>query len=369
MLRAAKAGDAEAVREALRAGARVACVDSYGATPLHIVTRASKNTAAAKLLLAAGAPLEARTLKGKQTPLHWAAGNKNPAGVTLLLAAGADVGAVCTGGLTALHCAVKYEGGHLGCAQALLGGAGSAGADALRAARCAEGKTPLEWVTGDSANAEALRAVLRSSAPRNPNTGVTALLAALATSPAPAAVAQQPPATQQPGPVAETNLRASSKAAADIMISYYVRESGIPGDSAVVELKRLLEMRGYTVFVGELAIEAGDSWRPMIQAGVEGCKAFVVLCSPSYGDSKWTAREIALADDLNKLIMPVWHSGPYPPKAARMVLGNTQRVPCGTMDAGYVAAGMSHEAVAAELADALASKGVLPSLSPQPPQT
>jgi hypothetical protein len=153
------------------------------------------------------------------------------------------------------------------------------------------------------------------------------------------------------------------------MISYCVRETGIPGDSAVVELKRLLEMRGFSVFVGELAIEGGASWRSTIQAGVEGCTAFVVLCSPTYGDTKWTKRELHLADDLDKLILPVWHSGPYPPKAARMVLGDTQRVPGGTMAAGYVAAGITHEAVAAELAEALASNGVLPSLPSQAPQT
>ena len=66
LLRAAKAGDANAVREALRARASVACVNSNGATPLHVAMRYLKDTAIATELLAAGASLEARTLQGRQ---------------------------------------------------------------------------------------------------------------------------------------------------------------------------------------------------------------------------------------------------------------------------------------------------------------
>jgi ankyrin repeat protein len=529
LLRAAKAGDADAVREALWAGARVACVDSYGATPLHWAVRAPEDTAAAKALIEAGASLEARTLEGKLTPLLWAAGNKRPAAVTLLLAAGSDSGTVCKDGFNALHCAAVYGGGHLGCAQAVLAGVG-AGADVLRVGRSALGQLPLELVVGTSAEAEALRALLRSPAAdaallsalqqrsaeavaraldqgasaslpllegepplqcaaffdaceciellvawgapleeRGAKTGGTALhtaaingnlkaakllvrlgadtgaldargltpdqvakttgvsgdvgaalrtaadsasltallrslgleeyetklrnfgaetladaakylkdsdlvafgvkplqrralLAALAAPTAPRAAAQQPAS------VAETISRPSSKAPADVMISYRVPESGLAGDSAVVELKKFLEMRGYTVFVGESSIEGGDEWASTIQAAVVGCKAFVVVCSRTYGDemvSTWTWREFQLADKLKKLILPVWHSGPYPPEAVQIFLSGTQRVPNSNITVGYVAAGISQEAVAAELARTMALKGVLPSQAPQ----
>jgi hypothetical protein len=149
----------------------------------------------------------------------------------------------------------------------------------------------------------------------------------------------------------------------DVMISYRVPETGEGGDKSVFVLQAALEARGFRVFVGEAAIEGGSSWPTTIQRGVEECQAFVVLCSPTYGDdvaSKWTKRELELADNLNKPLIPVWHSGPYPPKPVAIFLGGTQRIPGGTFSAGYVAAKISHEAVAEEVAVTLARIGVTP---------
>lgn len=39
------------------------------------------------------------------------------------------------------------------------------------------------------------------------------------------------------------------------------------------------------------ALEAGDLWAATIQAAVQGCQAFVVVCSPEYGATPWTYRE------------------------------------------------------------------------------
>jgi hypothetical protein len=149
----------------------------------------------------------------------------------------------------------------------------------------------------------------------------------------------------------------------DVMISYRVPETGDGGDKSVFALQAALEARGYRVFVGEAAIEGGSSWPATIQRGVEDCAAFVILCSPTYGDaaaSPWTARELVLADNMKKPLIPVWHSGPYPPKAVAIYLGGTQRIPGGNFSKGYVESKVSHAAVAEELVAALARAGVTP---------
>ena len=156
---------------------------------------------------------------------------------------------------------------------------------------------------------------------------------------------------------------AAPSGACDVMISYRVPETGVGGDRSVFALQKALHSRGYTVFVGEAAIQGGSSWPTTIQKGVEDCKAFVVLCSATYGDaavSPWTKRELELADNLKKPLLPVWHSGPYPPKPVAIYLGGLQRFPRGNIRDGYVKARISHESVAEELMDALQRIGVAP---------
>ena len=126
----------------------------------------------------------------------------------------------------------------------------------------------------------------------------------------------------------------------DVMISYRVSETGDGGDRSVFALADALRANGYSVFVGESAIQAGDIWPRTVQEGVLNCRAFVVMCSTSYGDervSPWTFREIALADNQMKPIIPVWHSGVYPPPAVSIYLGHKHRVPSGTGDMRSVA--------------------------------
>jgi hypothetical protein len=149
----------------------------------------------------------------------------------------------------------------------------------------------------------------------------------------------------------------------DVMISYRVPETGASGDKSVFVLRDALQARGFRVFVGESAIEGGASWPATIQRGVEDCQAFVILCSSTYGDavvSPWTQRELVMADNLRKPLIPVWHSGPYPPKAVAIYLGGTQRIPVGNLAKGYVESKVAHATVADEVAAALARAGVTP---------
>lgn len=84
-------------------------VDSYRGTPLHHAARAASDPILINVLLAGGADVNARDLRGR-TPLHEAArANPNPAVVAVLLANGADVSASDLRGTTPLHEAARVN--------------------------------------------------------------------------------------------------------------------------------------------------------------------------------------------------------------------------------------------------------------------
>jgi hypothetical protein len=65
---------------------------------------------------------------------------------------------------------------------------------------------------------------------------------------------------------------------------------------------------------------------------VRNCEVFVAVCSETYGHaerSRWTLREFEMADARNRQIVPIWHSGAYPPDGVEIYLGGKQRVPSG----------------------------------------
>ena len=152
-----------------------------------------------------------------------------------------------------------------------------------------------------------------------------------------------------------------------VFISYRVPESGSKGDNSVFALEAALRSRGYTVFVAESQIQGNADWSETIINGVKECHAFVVLCSSTYGDLTWTRRELIMADNLRKPLLPVWHSGPYPPAGVELFLAGMQRIPAGDYHEGYVSAGISHERVAEELIAWLERVRIKNSSTPLPP--
>lgn len=152
-----------------------------------------------------------------------------------------------------------------------------------------------------------------------------------------------------------------------LFFTYRVPETGRGGDNSVFKIAaKLQQLYGYSVFVAEGNIQVGDNWTNAITHALRNCEAVVVMCSETYGDdelSPWTGCELAMAANAKKLLLPVWHSGPYPPQAAELVLSNKHRVPIG--NTGYVEANISHERIAKDLAFALMKKGILPLGQPQ----
>jgi len=175
--------------------------------------------------------------------------------------------------------------------------------------------------------------------------------------PQPSPPVEPPP---QPTPVESVKATSGSGAVGDpVMLSYRVPETGateLGGDGTVVRLADSLRARGIGCFVGESALQAGDKWAESIQEAVEQCKVFVVLCSPTYGDSIWTAREIGLADSEQKPRLAVWHSGQFPPRKVKIYLGGEQRLPRGNHPMTH--ASVKYEDVVDELVASLKRLGV-----------
>ncbi len=134
VFRAAAAGDEAALKKILdRYPAASRVTDSNHETPLHVCVR-SAHAAAARLLIAAGAPIEARDKRGR-TPLHLAAFSGLVSVAAELLARGARPDPRDKGGHTPLHIAAAQ--GRVGVAALLLR------AGASLSARDKKGDTPL----------------------------------------------------------------------------------------------------------------------------------------------------------------------------------------------------------------------------------
>lgn len=114
---------------------------------------------------------------------------------------------------------------------------------------------------------------------------------------------------------------------------------------------------GYSTFIAESDIEGADCWASVIQGAIDEADCVVAICSTSYGDTVWTKREFEYADGAKKLIVPLWHSGTFPPKPLALYLAGVNRVPRGN---DPLASFSRHEEVFEQLVKALAAKGVPP---------
>lgn len=173
----------------------------------------------------------------------------------------------------------------------------------------------------------------------------------------------QKAASPPPTPATETPSPSKPVVKCDVMISYRVSETGRKdqgGDGSVFELGEALRARGYDVIVGEENICGGMSWGPFIRDAVRSCAAFVPVCSPGYGGSDWTEKELLYADRIKKTIIPVHHSGTYPPDySGDITLSALQYVP--DCPRGFKGGNVSIEKTTEQLVKALEEHNVKPS--------
>jgi WD40 repeat protein len=76
----------------------------------------------------------------------------------------------------------------------------------------------------------------------------------------------------------------------------------------VARLKAYLASAGLAVWTDE-GIDYGTRWAAVIQQQIENCSVFVPVMSTNSGQAAWVAREIDLAQDLRKPILPLLLNG------------------------------------------------------------
>src|SRR5229473_4767099 len=120
-----------------------------------------------------------------------------------------------------------------------------------------------------------------------------------------------------------------------------------------------LQAVGVTVWVDESGIDAALRWSQEIVEAIEGCQAFVLMMSPASVASEHVTREVALAMDGEKPILPLVLEPATVPVALRYPLAGLQQL--------ELCRGGSEENLAAILRS-LGRLGVMPQAPPEPPR-
>ena len=103
----------------------------------------------------------------------------------------------------------------------------------------------------------------------------------------------------------------------NVFISYSRRDLAF-----VSQLHQELTQRGVSAWFDQSEIEAGDQWREEIVKGIEACNLFLPVLSPDSLNSKNVRKEISLAEDHNKQIVPLrWRKSDLPPSVQYQLAG------------------------------------------------
>src|SRR5688572_28907304 len=86
----------------------------------------------------------------------------------------------------------------------------------------------------------------------------------------------------------------------DIFISYSRKDREF-----VQRLAKDLSNEGFEVFIDIEAIRAGNNWSLQIIEAIDNSKAFIVVLSPDSVTSDYVRKEVDLAQDSGRQILPV----------------------------------------------------------------
>ncbi|MDP4200027.1 MAG: TIR domain-containing protein [Bacteroidota bacterium] len=114
----------------------------------------------------------------------------------------------------------------------------------------------------------------------------------------------------------------------EIFISYSSKDR-----AQADQLTELLASAGLSVWIDQAGIEAASSWSEEIVNALDGCKAFIVMLSPNSIESKNVVREVALAFEKNKKILPLDLEPVSLPASMQYHLAGLQRTSMTNIDA------------------------------------
>lgn len=115
---------------------------------------------------------------------------------------------------------------------------------------------------------------------------------------------------------------------ADIFISYSSRDR-----EKAEQLTELLSSSGLSVWIDHSGIDIATSWSEEIVEAIDDCKAFIVMLSPSSILSHNVIKEVSLASEKRKKILPLDLEPVELPKNLQYALAGIQRSPMTNIDA------------------------------------
>jgi adenylate cyclase len=110
--------------------------------------------------------------------------------------------------------------------------------------------------------------------------------------------------------------------AQDIFISYSSKDREL-----AVQLSEKLKSEGLTVWIDGKDILGAEQWTAEIVEGIKSCSTFLLLISPDSVVSGNVLKELTLASEKNKRILPVELRMAEPPPALEYLIAGLQRVP------------------------------------------
>ena len=108
---------------------------------------------------------------------------------------------------------------------------------------------------------------------------------------------------------------------AEVFISYASSDR-----DRILDLVDLLDAAGVSVWIDQMSIEGATMWSQEIVAAIRNCKVLILAISENSADSENVVKEVALASEGRKRILPVYLASAEIPESMAYQLAGIQRV-------------------------------------------
>ncbi|MDA7653226.1 TIR domain-containing protein [bacterium] len=107
----------------------------------------------------------------------------------------------------------------------------------------------------------------------------------------------------------------------EVFISYASKDR-----ERILDLVDRLDAAGVSVWIDQMSIEGATMWSQEIVAAIRNCKVLILAISENSGDSENVVKEVALASEGRKRILPVYLESTEIPESMAYQLAGIQRV-------------------------------------------
>ena len=108
---------------------------------------------------------------------------------------------------------------------------------------------------------------------------------------------------------------------AEVFISYASQDR-----ERIIDLVKRLDDAGVSVWIDQMSIEGATMWSQEIVAAIRNCKVLILAISENSADSENVVKEVALASEGRKRILPVYLASAEIPESMAYQLAGIQRV-------------------------------------------